>query len=190
MGKSSGILYCMCKGFGVCRNGAAAANNPFFILVCRPAWIILSAYLIFPLYRHSIQSNVWNQFSLQHCTRQPCDDKSSIQPITISMAIHNWMEATKIDPRKVVQYRDACQGAYCNSQCPEEVVLGALGPYWSLHYQIIVVVAVVGVSVACIAVKLWIMVRHLKTKRSYSKYLKEKAKWSITGVSEYLNVEL
>jgi len=145
-------------------------------------YIINFYYLTIFIFRHSIKSDVWDQYSIEHCAA-PCSNESFIQLITIAEAIHNWMVVTKTDPYEVVQYRDACKGPYCNSKCPEEVALGLLAPYWSIHYQILILLAVVVIHVASIAVKLWIIVRNIKIKRQYRRYLREKKIHCITGVS-------
>ena len=125
---------------------------------------------------------MWTKFHLQHCRKNPCQE-SSIEPLSLSSAIHLWMEATKINPRSVVQFQDACQGAYCNSECPEEIVLGELSPYWPFSSQVLVIVMVVSISAVCIAVKVCIMVRNLVKHYRNSKYLHTIRRSSVLGVS-------
>ncbi len=139
-------------------------------------------------YRHTVRSDVWNKFHLQHCTKKPCN-KSYIQPLTLSSAVHQWMETTRQNPTNVVQFQDACQGAYCNSECPEEIVLGELYPYWSDwsdRHQIGVIVLVLGISVISTILIFCVHIRNCVIRICNARYVRNIQPSQAFGVSTTL----
>ena len=93
-------------------------------------------------YRHSVNSRVWTSFSL-HLSDQ------SRGP-TIAMAIHRWLEAQS--NHTTIHYEDACKGPHCNSNCPDQVILGSVSSYWSAVVQYVLMgVGLVSAAICGIA---------------------------------------
>lgn len=82
-----------------------------------------------------------------------------------------WMEMSRADPRNVVQFQDACDGPYCNAECPEEIVLGEIRPYWSLGCQLVVLTLVVSVSIVGVVMKSWLTLKIYINTRNREKFL-------------------
>ena len=123
-----------------------------------------------PLCRHNISSNIWDTFHLQHRNHT-----SSVETTPISMphVVHLWMQAAKSYPRETIRFHDFCDGPYCNEKCPERVILGSVVPYWETHYQIIILMLVVGVAVVGVTVKVWLYLRDLIMSFKQKSFLKK-----------------
>lgn len=129
------------------------------------------APLIFYHHRHNITSEIWSNFHLQF--QNHTSPAGETTPISIAHAIHLWMTAATSEPQKSVRFHDACDGPYCNSECPETVVLGAVYPYWGTSYQIAVLVLIVGVALVGVVVKVGLSVRDLVISAKQKSFLKK-----------------
>ena len=87
------------------------------------------------------------------------------------MAIHTWLEKARLDASDVVQFSDSCKGPYCNEECPETVVLGDTGPYWTTLYQSIILAIVVGVVLLGVTVKISLSVKDKIVSWKQKKFL-------------------
>ena len=126
--------------------------------------------IFFTLRRHNITSDIWSSFHLQF--QNHTSPAGETTPISIAHAINLWMRAATSEPRKSVRFHDACNGPYCNRECPESVVLGAVYPYWGTSYQIVILVLIVGVAFVGVVVKVGLSVRDLVLSAKQKAFLK------------------
>lgn len=55
------------------------------------------------------------------------------------MAVHHWLQARR--NHTTIHYEDACEGPHCNSNCPDQVILGRVSPYWGAVVQYVLLSA-------------------------------------------------
>ncbi len=114
---------------------------------------------------HSIQSNVWTSFELVH-------HNSTNTPVKMSDAIHEWITRARKDPRHLFQMQDACEGAQCNPQCPEKVVLGSLSPHWPTWLQVVLLGIVILIAISSLAAKMGLWLWDVILKQQRKKFLR------------------
>ena len=148
--------------------------------------------------RHVISSEIWDSFHLQHLVQQqqqqqapPTSATPTTTPISISQAIHMWMATLHSCSNQSIQFQDACDGPYCNSECPETVVLGEVQPYWAVPYQIIILVLTGGVALVGVAVKVGLSLRELffeHKQKNFLKWIVEFEDGSVSAVSLIIDI--
>ena len=99
---------------------------------------------------HKIQSNVWNSFRLLHLQNETTPTETTI---SMSEAIRLWLAGARRNSQQVLRMQDNCQGARCNSYCPEQVVLGETSPSWPLWCQAAILGVVIAITVVGMATK-------------------------------------
>lgn len=110
-------------------------------------------------YRHKIESDIWRTFTLTGHTGLS---------VTISSAIQEWLSAR--DAGTVVGYTESCRGPRCNPLCPEDIILGQLGPVWGYRIQLLVSMSIVAISALSLSVKaslyVWYKVLERRQRRA------------------------
>lgn len=71
-------------------------------------------------------------------------------------------------------YSDNCSGPRCNSQCPEEIVLGELGALWPFSAQILPALLVVCLTIISVIIKI-VLLFHYKLLKKRQKIVIENA---------------
>lgn len=127
--------------------------------------------------RHVISSEIWNTFQLEHLSHTssssaPNGTANEVTPISLPQAIHLWMNLTRSDPTADVQFQDACDGPYCNPQCPEMVVLGEVSPHWSRLAQGVILTVVAVTAIVCAMLKVGLSLMDIVTSLNQKHYLK------------------
>ena len=82
-----------------------------------------------------------------------------------------WLEAQ--NNSSTIQYLDTCQGPHCNSDCPDQVILGRLSPYWSTSVQWIILAVTATVTIVCVATKLVQLLNYKHMKMIQRKVVEE-----------------
>ena len=71
-------------------------------------------------------------------------------------------------------YSDNCSGPRCNSQCPEEIVLGELGVLWPFSAQILPAMLVIFLTIVSVIIKI-VLLFHYKLLKKRQKIIIEYA---------------
>ena len=113
--------------------------------------------------RHSVNSRVWTSFSLH------LPDNS--HGPTIAMAIHSWLEAQR--NQTTIHYVDACKGPHCNLNCPDQVILGRVSPYWSAVVQYVLLGAGLISAAVCGIAKVTLMLCYKRVEKKQLRVVEE-----------------
>ena len=89
--------------------------------------------------------------------------------VSIREAIHQWYESDNYSQQ--FDFRDGCDGPYCNEQCPETFKLGILGPTWPLALKVVIAAAVVIIGFTCVFLKCCFKIWLLWLENKQNKYL-------------------
>ena len=109
-----------------------------------------------------MRSGIWT-------TRQLAVNPSNGAGLTIQDAMQMWYE----NPNMTFEFRDDCQGPYCNTDCPEEFTLGELDSNnWPSEAKIILVIVVLVITVASLMLKVMFMMWYYQLQRNQQLYLK------------------
>ena len=154
------------------------------IVINNTCTIIL--FLIFVLCSHTIHSNVWTSFHLLHLQN---NKSTTILPITISEAVHQWLVGARRDPRFFLQLQDYCQGAHCNPDCPEQVVLGGTSSHWPLWCQATILATVIAITFVGVVIKIWLSIWDCVNRRHRKLFLKMTRPYFISDSSSSVCME-
>lgn len=128
--------------------------SPLLLSLLLPLLLSLPSF-----YRHKIESDIWRTFTLTGHTGPS---------VTISSAIQEWLSAR--DAGTVVGYTESCRGPRCNPLCPEDIILGELGPVWGYRIQLLVSLSIVAISALSLSVKaslyVWYKVLERRQRRA------------------------
>ena len=122
--------------------------------------IITHTVSLFP--SHSISSGRWASNDL--AVLQTDNATNTTQRVTIRDALNIWSNP---DLTSSLQFRDSCQGPYCNLQCPDQFTLGELtSNNWPLWSRILIVAIILSIAVVTLLFKMlfvcWLFVLERK----------------------------
>ena len=107
------------------------------------------------VHRYSLHSGIWN-------SRQ-------LAGVSIQEALIQWYRNRTL----AMNFRDDCSGPQCNSQCPEEFLLGELDSNsWSAKAKVIISSLVLGITVLCVFLKIVLYIWQKWLQKKQDRYRK------------------